>query len=147
MQANLVRTGDGKTIDLGPTRMTVKEDGSFTRDGLSILEVVVSPNTQLPPPHIHRSCEELFYILEGYIEFIVEGAPTTAGPGDLVTVPVGVAHTYRNATDRASRMLILHTDPRMVRFFEGTESMIRSGVPAPKAIATLLPQYDTEIVT
>jgi len=147
MLANIVKRGQGKTIQLGPTTMAVKEDGSFTRQSLSILEVLVSPKTQLPPQHIHRSCEELFYILEGEIEFVVGQDVVTASAGDLVTIPIGAPHTYRNTTDYPSRLLILHTDPSMVNFFIETESMIQSGVPAPQAITTLLPKYKTDVVT
>ncbi|HZG74536.1 MAG TPA: cupin domain-containing protein [Paenibacillus sp.] len=147
MFANIVKSGHGRTIQLGPTTMAVKEDGSFTRQSICILEVSVSPKTQLPPQHIHRACEELFYILEGEIEFVVGQDVVTAEAGDLVTVPIGTPHTYRNSTDVPSKILILHTDPEMVNFFMETESMIKSGVPAPQAIGTLLPKYKTDVVT
>lgn len=144
MKANVVRQDGGKFINLGPNQIWVKEDGSLTRQTLSILEVNVSPNTQLPPPHIHHGFEEVFYILEGEIEFIVEAEVVTAFTGDVVTIPSGVAHTYRNACDKKARILILHTDARMVKFFEETELLIQSGVPAPKAINELLPKYNTD---
>jgi quercetin dioxygenase-like cupin family protein len=146
MKANVVRQKTGKFINLGPSQILVKEDGTLTRNTLSLIEVEVSPSTQLPPPHIHRGFEELFYILEGEIEFIVEEEIVPAFVGDVVTIPSGVPHTYGNVSDQKARILIFHTDARMVKFFEETESLIQSGVPAPQAINQLLPKYNTDPV-
>jgi mannose-6-phosphate isomerase-like protein (cupin superfamily) len=146
MEAIVIRQGEGKFINLGPSQFRVKEEGSQTRQTLSILEITVAPNTQLPPAHIHRACEEIFYVLEGELEFFVNGGSVSIIAGDTLTVPIGVAHTYRNATDQKARMLLIYTEGRMANFFVEAESLIKSGVPAPQAIGQLLPKYDTDPV-
>ena len=46
--------------------------------------------------HTHPG-EEVVYILEGSLEYQVEGQPTrTCNAGDALTVPAGVVHAVRN---------------------------------------------------
>lgn len=48
------------------------------------------------PSHTHFG-EELVYVLEGMLEYQVEGEPTrTYWAGEALTVPTGVAHLVRN---------------------------------------------------
>jgi hypothetical protein len=53
VQANVVRRYEGKPINLGPSNLSVKEDGTFTRNTLSFIEAEVQPGFNLPPQHIH----------------------------------------------------------------------------------------------
>jgi quercetin dioxygenase-like cupin family protein len=49
--------------------------------------------------HTHPG-EEVIYILEGSLEYQVEGQPTrTCNAGDALTVPAGVVHAVRNVGD------------------------------------------------
>jgi quercetin dioxygenase-like cupin family protein len=46
--------------------------------------------------HTHPG-EEIIYILEGSLEYQVDGQPTrTSNAGDALTVPAGVIHAVRN---------------------------------------------------
>lgn len=52
----------------------------------------------IAPWHRHPG-EEVIYILEGTLEYQLEGStPVTLQPGDVLFVPSGVAHTARNRT-------------------------------------------------
>jgi quercetin dioxygenase-like cupin family protein len=52
--------------------------------------------------HTHPG-EEIIYILEGSLEYQVDGQPTrTYNAGDALTVPTGVIHAARNV-GRATR--------------------------------------------
>ena len=44
-----------------------------------------------PPVHVHPNSEESFDVLEGELEFLVDGKWSTVGAGGSVTVPAGVA--------------------------------------------------------
>ena len=49
------------------------------------------------PKHTHPG-EEMIYILEGTIEYQVEGqAPVTLNAGQVATIPAGAVHAARNA--------------------------------------------------
>ncbi|MBC2667230.1 cupin domain-containing protein [Novosphingobium flavum] len=47
-----------------------------------------------PPPHSHP-WDEAFFVLDGQVEFILDGAGTMLQPGALVHVPGGSPHAFR----------------------------------------------------
>ena len=50
------------------------------------------------PRHTHPG-EELVYVLEGTLEFQLEGhAPVTLKPGEVLFVPAGTVHTAKNVS-------------------------------------------------
>ena len=52
------------------------------------------------PPHIHPTQDEFIYMLEGQFELMLDGKTVTAGPGDLVRMPMGIPHAIFNKSDR-----------------------------------------------
>ena len=59
-----------------------------------------------PPLHVHAREEEAFYILEGEVEFELDGERTVARPGAFVMLPRAVTHGFAALTD-VVRMLSL----------------------------------------
>jgi quercetin dioxygenase-like cupin family protein len=48
------------------------------------------------PKHTHPG-EEIIYVLEGTLEYQIEGQPTVTGkPGDVLFVPAGTIHSAKN---------------------------------------------------
>src|SRR5438105_738209 len=106
MKANILKVGEGRALSLGDVRMVVKEDGTRTRGALGLAEFEVPPHGQgTPPPHVHHAHEESFYVLEGELEFQAGDEIVRVGQGGFVMVPIGVAHTFRNPTDKPARFL------------------------------------------
>jgi mannose-6-phosphate isomerase-like protein (cupin superfamily) len=72
---------------------SVKATGDETRGRLTVIEFV-NPAGFAPPLHRHLEEDELFYVLSGTAEFRCDGEILSAGPGDFVLLPVGLAHTF-----------------------------------------------------
>jgi hypothetical protein len=53
------------------------------------------------PLHAHTQEDEVWYVLEGEIEFTVGSEQRTGGPGTFAYIPRGVAHTFRVVSERA----------------------------------------------
>jgi quercetin dioxygenase-like cupin family protein len=53
--------------------------------------------------HLHNIMEENFFILEGELEFIVDGNTLTARAGDLVHVEPGEAHYLKNTSNAPAK--------------------------------------------
>jgi mannose-6-phosphate isomerase-like protein (cupin superfamily) len=49
-----------------------------------------------PPLHFHEVQDDTFYVLEGVLTVQVGEEILDLGPGDFVTIPPGVAHTFDN---------------------------------------------------
>lgn len=61
-----------------------------------------------PGPHIHREHVDAFYVLEGALEFELDGERTLAVEGAFVAATPGVVHTFKNAGAAPVRFLNLH---------------------------------------
>ncbi len=68
---------------------------------LRMIEVAPGCRT---PDHSHRFEHENF-VVEGTGEVVIEGELHQLGPGDVVFVPPGVQHTYRNTAEVTFRFL------------------------------------------
>jgi quercetin dioxygenase-like cupin family protein len=74
---------------IGGERATIKVTSGETYGAYAVVEVTTPPLSG-PPPHIHHTMEEAFYLLEGEMEFVTDGIATTATVGSLVRIPKGV---------------------------------------------------------
>ena len=76
-----------------------------------------------PPLHTHPA-HEFFYTLEGELTYFREDEEITGGPGTTAYIPGGVAHTYRNFSDRPGRYLGVLSPPELMQDF-----LLAAGVP------------------
>src|SRR6266436_2803971 len=92
-----------------------------------------------PPPHIHRTRDESFYILEGTFDFSLAGQAFTAGAGAFVYLPKGVVHTHRAGGGAPARALVIQSPAGVERFIEeaGKRATDPSVRPAPPARSEL----------
>lgn len=51
------------------------------------------------PRHVHPGIEERWTVIEGKVEYTVDGVATTAEPGDTVVAPAGSPHSARDVGD------------------------------------------------
>ena len=80
--------------------MTVKASNTDTGGAYCLMEHVLTPAGN-PPMHVQTDEEEAFYVIDGEIEFEVEGQVVLARAGTFALVPRGAAHTFRVLTDTA----------------------------------------------
>jgi len=85
--------------------MTTKATMSETAGAYSLTEHLVTAASN-PPMHVQTDEDEAFFILDGEVEFEVDGRVVRAGPGTFAFVARGAAHTFRVLTDTA-RMLVI----------------------------------------
>jgi quercetin dioxygenase-like cupin family protein len=57
------------------------------------------------PPHTHPTQDEYIYMLEGRLDFWLNGQDTSAKPGDLVRLPRGEPHGIFNKSDAPVKCL------------------------------------------
>jgi quercetin dioxygenase-like cupin family protein len=85
--------------------MTTKATMSETAGAYSLTEHLVTAASN-PPMHVQTDEDEAFYILDGEVEFEVDGQIALATAGTFAFVARGAAHTFRVLTDTA-RMLVI----------------------------------------
>jgi quercetin dioxygenase-like cupin family protein len=62
-----------------------------------VLDLEDGPKGEPDPPHSHPH-EQICYVAQGEILFIMEGEQVQLGAGDLFLVPSGVPHTIQQLT-------------------------------------------------
>lgn len=90
-------------------RVTFQLTGAQT-DGKYSSFVVETPPGGGPPPHRHEREDEWFLVLEGRVEFLLDGEWREVPTGSAVFAPRGSVHAFRNIGDKTLRQVI-HTSP------------------------------------
>ena len=104
--STLIRTPeDGAATWFFNALVTTKASTAETAGAYSLTEHLVTSASN-PPMHVQVDEDEAFYVLDGEVEFEVDGAVVTATPGTFAFVARGAAHTFRVLTDTA-RMLVI----------------------------------------
>ncbi|MGI8558083.1 MAG: cupin domain-containing protein [Solirubrobacteraceae bacterium] len=103
--ATLLEPGTGVSIDLGLGCPMIKVGPSLSGQ-VGVVEGELPPGGGFQVPHWHEDLDEVFYVLEGEIEFLLDGKWRRAPAGSTVFVPAGSVHAFRNASDRTARQLV-----------------------------------------
>lgn len=67
------------------------------------------------PPHIHPTQDEFIWVIEGVLDLVLAGERHQARPGDLVRMPMGIAHGYYNNATVPARALFWVSPARRLR--------------------------------
>ncbi len=82
-------------------------DTAATSDGeLLAFDFALKPGGAVPLPHVHPEQTERFEITDGEMTFKVGLRKVVAGPGDVVEVAPGVAHSFANTGDEEARLRV-----------------------------------------
>ncbi|MGB3779706.1 MAG: cupin domain-containing protein [Tunicatimonas sp.] len=57
------------------------------------------------PPHIHTKEDEIFRVVKGQVELMVNGQVTTLNPGDTVFAPKNIAHSWKVVGSENAKMI------------------------------------------
>ena len=77
----------------------------------------ITPPGGGPPPHSHSNEDEWFYVLQGTIRFLIDGAWHEAGPGSGAFMPRHSVHTFPNSGDSPLHMVITVSPAGFETFF------------------------------
>jgi quercetin dioxygenase-like cupin family protein len=102
----VLHPGEGRSFAMGVDRFVVKVGPEDTSGLMAMVESTVTPGVPGPPPHVHTDgLQEIWYVLEGELEFMV-GADTIRAPaGSVAHVPAGVVHTFANPGGTTARFV------------------------------------------
>src|SRR5215208_2169615 len=105
------RIQPGQTLENPVTgeRFTFTDTASSTDGELLAFDFALRPGGAVPLPHVHPVQTERFQVVSGQMRFRVGLHTFVAGPGDVVEVAPGVAHSFANAGEHEAR---LHVEVR-----------------------------------
>jgi quercetin dioxygenase-like cupin family protein len=103
-KAMFVSPGDGEWLE--------REDRGFRLlaqlPDLEVVEGTFEHGWEGVDPHTHSDHTDSFYVIEGEVEFLVDGEWRRGGPGTFFSAPRGVQHGVRNPGPGRIRVVNIH---------------------------------------
>lgn len=84
---------------------TIKLSGKDTAGKFTIFENNNPPGVGIPL-HVHTNEDEVFRILEGEMEFIVEGNTNLLKAGDTIFLPRKIPHSFRVVGEQNAKAIV-----------------------------------------
>jgi quercetin dioxygenase-like cupin family protein len=144
----------GQTLENPVTgeRFTFSDTAETTDGELLAFDFALRPGGAVPIPHVHPIQTERFEVVDGQMSFRVGLRKIKAGPGDVVEVAPGVAHSFANAGDDEAHLRVeVRPALAMEEMFAEVVEMARAGrmnrrgMPRnPLELALLARKYDEE---
>lgn len=98
--------GAGRNYSMGRMSALFKADEEETESRYSISEWWLEPHTQGPGAHSHPE-DDVFYVLEGTMSFLIGDQWIEAPRGSFVLAPAGMTHDFQNRSEARAGVLNL----------------------------------------
>ena len=102
----LIQPGDTLENPVTGERFTFTHTAASTGGELLAFDFALRAGGSVPIPHVHPVQTERFEVVEGRMRFLVGLRRRTAGPGEVVEIPPGVAHSFANPGPDEARLRI-----------------------------------------
>ena len=93
------RAGDTLHNPVSGARGIVLESPWENPERRLVVELLLDPGAAVAGEHLHPSIDESFEVLEGALEYKLDGRDGTAGPGDRLEIPAGTWHDWWHSGD------------------------------------------------
>jgi mannose-6-phosphate isomerase-like protein (cupin superfamily) len=115
----IVDSNGGVSFEDGHDRGRILIPGESTDNAFSLMELTVAAGGDDVGfgPHLHLDIDEVFVVRKGTLEFLLGTDVTRVGEGDVVRVPPGTRHGYRNVSGAAVELLVWFTPGGFERLF------------------------------
>jgi len=100
----IVKDAEGDVLNVIGDIQTHKLAGSDTKNQLVEWVSNVEPGIGIPP-HIHTKEDEIFRVLQGQIELMVDGKTTILNEGDLAFAPKNIPHSWKVIGTEKAKMM------------------------------------------
>ncbi len=131
--ASIIGPMAGAMLNVMGTRNEIKLHADACGGALSVFEITAGPGDGIPP-HVHTHEDEMFYVIEGEVEFDDAGTLTLGAPGTFAFLPRGRAHAWFVRGERPARLLLMTSPGTFNRFFAELATPLGQTRPMPDVI-------------
>jgi quercetin dioxygenase-like cupin family protein len=137
----LVPPGGGPNYDWTQDHTFVKVAAGDTGGAFTLMEDNLKRAFALGL-HLHRQHAETFYVLEGNVDFHIDGDWMTAVPGTTVHIPPGIPHAVTLPAGERGRMLMIFQPAGFDQYLAALARMTEQELGDAPRMAALAEQYD-----
>ncbi|MES2649207.1 MAG: cupin domain-containing protein [Bacteroidota bacterium] len=126
----ILSEGEGRIYNCGTMTAIFKADENETNEKYSVSEWWLEPNSDGPGAHSHEENDEVFYVLEGMISFLVGDKWVDVNKGTFLRIPARTIHDFKNKTGSKTGVLNFFIPggfernmPSIVKWFDDNNSV------------------------
>jgi mannose-6-phosphate isomerase-like protein (cupin superfamily) len=143
----LVRRADAEVVGEEPNTTRLLVDTDHTDSTMNAVRTRLGAGVNGPPPHLHRTAPETFFLLEGELHVLVGDEVVDLRGGDVLHVPAGTVHAWATPTGSPAEMIIVKA-PGTPRFdYFRLADRIRSGQAEPRELLATQERFDNHFTT
>lgn len=136
-----VPPGGGPEYDWERDRTFVKVSGADSSGAFALMEDNLKREFSLGL-HVHRQHAETFYILEGDVDFYIDGNWMTAKPGTTVHIPPGIPHALDLPGGQTGKLLMIFQPAGFDRFLAEMSKLTEAQLADEALMNELSEKYD-----
>ncbi|WP_405715111.1 cupin domain-containing protein [Streptomyces xanthophaeus] len=142
----LTRHAEAETCADPSSVMTLLTDSDSTADGITSYRSTFAKGAVGAPAHFHTKATELFFVISGSLQVLVDEEVTVLEAGDFLAVPPRTPHAFAAAPGCEADVLFVFT-PGMGRFdYLRLLGRVMRGEADPKEIAESAERFDNHYV-
>ena len=134
-----IPAGEGEDFDYSQDHCFVKLSSNDTDGELCFVEDELRPGFSLGRHH-HKIMTEVFYVLDGQIEFAFDNETVVAKKGDTLTIPPNVWHAAK--CEAGGRMLTVFKNGRFDEYLRRLKSMTETEFQDAELMRSLAEEFD-----
>ncbi|WP_160138714.1 cupin domain-containing protein [Chryseobacterium sp. c4a] len=123
----IVDNHQGQLLGIAGGNYRILISGEETNGAYAVIEMSVPPGGG-PAPHAHPDTQEMFYIVEGALEFKTEQGKVLLQEGGFVNIPLGgEIHCFQNTSDKFARLLCTVVPAGLEQMFKEVGIPVKDG--------------------
>ena len=133
-------------------RIVFRKTAADTNGEYLEIDLYLAPDGHVPGAHVHPKQEERFEVLSGTMKFKMGLHTIVAEAGDVVVIPAGKVHKFKNGGDSEAVVRVTVTPAlKMEQLFETTVALAeegrvtKKGMPKPLELALFVHEYRDEV--
>jgi quercetin dioxygenase-like cupin family protein len=139
MQKVIVLPGQGKSYDWAKDHVFVKSTLDLSDGRVTLVEDWLKPGFLLARHH-HKKMIEIFYVLEGTIDFAFDDETVNATPGTTLSIPPNVWHEVRS--EAGAKLLTIFSPGGFDRYLEDLVALTEAQYADARFMTELGEKYD-----
>jgi quercetin dioxygenase-like cupin family protein len=139
MKQTILLPGKGKSYAWAKDHVLVKSTLDLSDGRLTLVEDTLKPGFFLARHH-HKKMIEIFYVLEGSVEFVFDDERIEAKPGTTLNVPPDVWHEVKSPA--GAKLLTIFSPGGFDRYLEELVSLSEAQYADTAFIRDLSERYD-----
>jgi len=140
MKQQIIGPGQGQDYDWSSDHIFVKTTLDLTDGRVTVVEDTLKPGFHLPR-HYHKEMTEIFYILEGEIEFKFDDETVIATSGMTLNIPPNIWHEV--TCENGAKMITIFSPGGFDQYLAEMASLADEQFSDEEFMTTLAEKYDT----